>query len=295
MAIKVRSRWRLLALTMGLVMLALMVPAQGAKLPTLVEGNSTCASVGSPGKYALTINGPVVDGIQEGTLEGAVITLTSVINDSTKTKVPGFNFTITGGVVFDVIVKGSGANLYSYEDGTVGDTGLKIPNGNKLNTVHFCYTPGVPLACGGTVTTPLDSTPTSGDPTGSFTLSTTGCSGVKVVEIEIRSNNTIAFIPDGGSATSQYRATVVFTKSSSDDGALVLQYDPDGDATERGFEVVPDCGGSTATPSLPAPVPDEEPDSWCVVNSDTTGADYQGNSTWRITWDVYGVGDPLYK
>ena len=294
MAIKVRSRWRLLALTMGLVLLALMVPAQAARPPQLVEGNSTCASVGSPGKYALTLNGPISDGVQPGTLEGAVINLTTVINDSTKTKVPGFNFTITGGVVFDVIVKGSGANLYSYEDGTVGDTGLKIPNGNKLNTVHFCYTPGVPLACGGTVTTPPDSTPTSGDPTGSFTLSTTGCSGVKVVEIEIRSNNTIAFIPDGGSATSQYRATVVFTKSSSDDGALVLEYDKDSDGPGL-FRDVPDCGGTTAAPTLPVPVPGEEADSWCIVNSSTTSADYQGNSTWRITWDVYGVGDPLFK
>lgn len=113
-----------------------MVPALANHVPPdFVAGNSNCDSVGSAATESLTIVDPVLAQTYTGS-DGTEITLTNVTRRQ-------FDFSTDGALVFDLIVKGSAANHYDYdgdEDGAVrSDTGLMIPNGNKLNVVHFCY------------------------------------------------------------------------------------------------------------------------------------------------------------
>jgi hypothetical protein len=271
MAIKVRSRWRVLALLAGLVVLVLTVPAQ-AITPTFVGGNYNCATVASAGTSSFTLTDPIRAGSYSPS-SGVTITLSNVTRTS-------FDFSISGGEVYDLLVKGSGANWYDY-DGNGGavtsDTGLVIPNGNKLNVVHFCYTPGVPITCDVAVSGTDEGT------TASFTRIDSGtCDDGKRVIFDIQ-DDVVTFIPIGGDPASQYTGEITFTKAAADPNALVLQYDPDDDGSEP-FRDVPDCEEG---PILP-----EGDDTWCVVSA---SADYQGDSSWTITWNVYGEGDPRFK
>ncbi|HUP14829.1 MAG TPA: SdrD B-like domain-containing protein [Acidimicrobiia bacterium] len=113
-----------------------MLPAQAIEGPevdpTFVPGDSDCASVGSTGTQ-VTVNDPAVGVDVPLTVTGGQILMHDVERRE-------FDFTATGVVVLDVVVKGSGANHYDYGvSGIAADDGLKIPNGNKLNWVHFCY------------------------------------------------------------------------------------------------------------------------------------------------------------
>jgi hypothetical protein len=121
---------------LGVMALAIM-PAQAAPdvTPTFVEGNSTCASVGSTG-LAFTVNDPVVDVEIHEELDGVAGAMLHVTGVERRK----FDFSVEGALIHDVIVKGSGANWYSYGAAPVSvDDDLSIPNGNKLNVIHFCY------------------------------------------------------------------------------------------------------------------------------------------------------------
>ncbi|HKX75144.1 MAG TPA: cadherin-like domain-containing protein, partial [Acidimicrobiia bacterium] len=128
-----RNPWSILAIAS--VLLLSMLPAiAAAEDPTFVSGNSDCTSVGSVAGNTLTILDPVVDGTYTGS-DGSQITLSNTTRRA-------FDFATNGALVFDVIVKGSGSNWYDYDGGSGAvrsDTDLRIPNGNKLNLVHFCY------------------------------------------------------------------------------------------------------------------------------------------------------------
>jgi hypothetical protein len=113
-----------------------MLPALAEHVPPeFVSGNFSCSNVDSDGPLQLTIVDPVVDDTYTGP-DGTQIVLTNTTRRQ-------FDFSTDGAVVFDLIVKGSGANWYDYDgdgDGPVrSDENLEIPNGNKLNVVHFCY------------------------------------------------------------------------------------------------------------------------------------------------------------
>lgn len=112
-----------------------ILPAQAAPVVTFVEGNSNCASIGWAG-LSFTVNDPVIGvEIHEALpgIEGAMLHVTGVERKQ-------FDFSVDGAVMHHVIVKGSGANWYSYAAAPVtSDNDLKIPNGNKLNLIHFCY------------------------------------------------------------------------------------------------------------------------------------------------------------
>jgi hypothetical protein len=268
MGIEVRSRWRLLALAVGLALLVLTVPAQ-AITPTFVGGNYDCGTVASAGTSSFTLLDPIKDG-SFSPQPGVTVT----ISGATRTS---FDFSISGGEVYDVLVKGSGSNWYDY-DGNGGpvtsDTGLVIPNGNKLNAIHFCYSPGVPITCNVAVSE------TDNGTTASFTRIGGTCDDGKRVIFDIQ-DDVVTFIPTGGDPDSQYTGTITFTKDASNPNALVLLYDrlADGNFTE-----VPDCDEGPALP--------DGSDTWCVISA---AAEYIGDSVWEITWDVYGEGDPLFK
>jgi hypothetical protein len=283
MGIEVRSRWRLLTLVVGLALLVLTVPAQ-AITPTFVGGNSDCGTVASAGTSSFTLLDPIRDG-SFSPESGVTLTLTDVTRTS-------FSFSISGGEVYDVLVKGSGSNWYDY-DGNGGpvtaDTGLIIPNGNKLNAIHFCYLPGVDFPDNCVVVVSEEGE----DATATFTRTSGDCNDGKRVIIGVE-NDVITFIPTGGDPNSTYEGTIIFTKNSNDSTALVLQYDPDGDGV-AGFRVVPDCGGTDESPTLPNPNPNG--DSWCVnfASAVHNSTDTLGIASWTFTWDVYGEGDPLFK
>jgi hypothetical protein len=120
----------------GLLMLAILPALAASVTPTKVGGNASCASVASTGDFSLKIE-PVVDGTFSG--PGGV-SITIVLNN----KQPHtFGFSIEGGLVHDVLVKGSATNHYDYaasEGGPVSsDNELTIPNGNSLRYAIFCY------------------------------------------------------------------------------------------------------------------------------------------------------------
>ncbi len=128
-----RSRWSILAIA-GILVLAVLPAIAAAENPTFVGGNSECSTVGSAAANSLTIFDPVVDGTYTGG-DGSQFTLSNTDRQS-------FDFATNGALVYDVIVKGSGSNWYDYDGGSGAvrsDTDLVIPNGNKLNLVHFCY------------------------------------------------------------------------------------------------------------------------------------------------------------
>ena len=132
----------------GLIAIA-MLPAQAAAVdPIKVDGGSTCGTVDSAGTLTLTIS-PVKAGTFNG--PGGVQVVLSNVTRTT------FDFSTIGGAeVYDVIVKGSASNWYDYDgsdgggeisvlavgDPVTSDAGLTIPNGNKLNLIHFCYLVG---------------------------------------------------------------------------------------------------------------------------------------------------------
>jgi hypothetical protein len=131
-----RSRPYLIIALGGLMVLA-MLPAQAASVPaTFVGGSSNCSTVSSAAPFSLTISDPVTAGVYPlPGVSGAELTLFDVGRKS-------FSFSVSGAVIHDVIVKGSGSNWYDYDGAGApvsSDTVLSIPNGNKLNLVHFCY------------------------------------------------------------------------------------------------------------------------------------------------------------
>jgi len=130
-----KRRLSLVAMVGFLVLAMVPALADSAVPPTFVAGSTNCSNVSSaPGGLSLTITDPVVDGSYTGT-DGSVF----VLSNATRRQ---FDFS-TSALVYDVVVKGSGSNWYDYDgtgDGPVrSDTDLVIPNGNKLNLVHFCY------------------------------------------------------------------------------------------------------------------------------------------------------------
>ena len=259
----------------GLVVLA-MLPAEAAGvIPTFVGGNSNCDTVSSA-TFSLTIVEPVGDSTHSlPGVPGATIELSNVGRRA-------FDFTASGATIHDVIVKGSGSNWYHYDPSVGSDTDLVIPNGNKLNLVHFCYeaVPGTPLECGGVVSVSNE----DDSVTGAFTRVGGDCEADKLVEIEVTEADEIVFIPRG-SGDASYTGVLTFEKTAADPSALVLQYDPDDDG-DAPYKDVPDCAGTTENPTLPGG------DTWCVV---TASADYLGGSLWKMTWNVYGEGDPRFK
>ncbi|MEX2623411.1 MAG: SdrD B-like domain-containing protein [Acidimicrobiia bacterium] len=111
-----------------------IIPAQAEHDGTMVAGGSTCATVGSAGPLSLRINEPIST-TEVGT---ATFRLFDVGRRS-------FSFNTDGtAFVYDVIVKGSAANHYDFDGAVEGGPvtshdNLRIPNGNKLNHVEFCY------------------------------------------------------------------------------------------------------------------------------------------------------------
>lgn len=258
----------------GLVVLA-MLPAEAAGVvPKFVSGNSNCDTVSSA-TFSVTIVEPVGDSTHSlPGVPGATIELSNVGRRA-------FDFTASGATIHDVVVKGSGANWYHYDPSVGSDTGLVIPNGNKLNLVHFCYeaVPGTPLECGGVVSVSNE----DDSVTGAFTRVGGDCEADKLVEIEVTEADEIVFIPRG-TGDASFTGVLTFEKTADDPSALVLQYDPDDDGAAP-YKDVPDCAG-TENPTLPGV------DTWCVV---TASADYLGESLWKMTWNVYGEGDPRFK
>jgi hypothetical protein len=281
MGIKVLSRWRVVALVAGLALLALTLPVQAEHVnPTFVGGNSDCSTVGSVGTSSFTLVAPITTGSYSPE-PGVTISLTEVSRTS-------FKFSVDNADVYDVIVKGSGSNWYQYHDPVTSETvdvgTLVIPNGNKLNVIHFCYSPGIPFPddCG-----VVEVSGVGEDANATFTRTSGDCNDGKRVIIGVE-NDVITFIPTGGDPNSTYDGTINFTKYSNESNTLILQYDPDGDGV-AGFRVVPDCAGTVPTPP--------EGDSWCVttasaVHNSTTAA---GIASWTFTWNVKGFGDPLFK
>jgi uncharacterized repeat protein (TIGR01451 family) len=118
--------------------------------PTVVEGNPSCASIGSNSEFSFKIDAPA-DGEFTDPATGVVFILTIPSVDATENEGPSFDFEIIGGVALDVIVKGGpDANWYDYE-GSVGpvssDTWLHAPLGAGpggtrffgLSHIEFCY------------------------------------------------------------------------------------------------------------------------------------------------------------
>jgi len=282
MDIKVRPRWRLVALVLGLALLVLTVPVQATPQAQFVGGSTTCASLpeATEASSSFTASAPLKqEPLSYSPEPGVTITLTGV------TRTTFASFTIEGGEVYDVIVKGSGSNWYHYDEPVTTDSGLVIPNGNKLNLIHFCYSLGVdfPDNCEVVVSGEGE------DATATFIRTSGGCDDGKRVIIGVE-NDVITFIPTGGDPNSTYDGAINFTKYSNELNTLVLQYDPDGDGA-AGFRVVPDCAGTAESPTLPVG------DSWCVttasaVHNSTTAA---GIASWTFRWNVYGEGDPLFK
>ena len=355
----------------GLVVLA-MLPAEAAGVtPTFVGGNSDCDSVNSSASFSVTIVEPV--GSSTHSLPGAPGATLQLSNVRRR----AFDFTTTGATIHDVIVKGSGSNWYHYDPSVGSDTDLVIPNGNKLNLVHFCYEAVPTFSISGTKFNDADASGTvgvgesglggwdieayqgdalqasattgsngtyvlaleagtyqicevaqegwvqtspggchdvtvgpnatgvdflnsegtaiecgvvteasneDGSVTGAFTRVGEDCESVKLVDLEVTEANEIVFIPRGA-GTASYTGVLTFEKSADDPSALILQYDPDDDGVAP-YKDVPDCTGTTENPTLPAG------DTWCVVSA---GADYLGESLWKMTWNVYGEGDPRFK
>jgi hypothetical protein len=251
------------------------LPVQAAAVVTKVPGDATCASVGSDASSSLKIL-PVA----AGTYSAGDVQIT--LYDVSRTT---FSFSIAGGLVHDVIVKGSAANWYHYATPVAGDTGLVAPNGNKLNHVEFCYVGGeVELICD----RPVSDTNESGNTTGTFTrfddpfTPEDECEGDKVAFLDVSEDRLITFIPRGSVDDSiTYQAILTFPVVTS----LVpsLQYDQD-DAGPMEFENVPACEtveGGTVDEMIP------EGHTWCYVGRSVEGG--------FVTWDLFGTGDPVYK
>jgi hypothetical protein len=253
------------------------LPAQAAHLgaPTKVPGDATCSSVGSDASSSLKIL-PVAGGAYPGP-GGVVITLSGVTRTT-------FDFDIDGGLVHDVIVKGSAANWYHYPSPVAGDDDLVAPNGNRLNHVEFCYVAGeVELHCN----VPVSDTNESGNTTGTFTrfddpFTTTEdeCEGGKVAFLDVSEDRLITFIPRGLDVDSiTYQATLTFPVVTS---LPILQYDQDADGPKT-FENVPACEPGEG--GVEAMMP--EGHTWCHVGFSVEGG--------VVTWNLFGIGDPIFR
>ena len=290
-------KWRTLVLVaaVGAIMMAIL-PALANHVPALrVNGNSTCASVGSTGSFSFKI-APVVPG--EYTDPGPGGATIEIFFDEKDPQPNTFSFSIDGGVVQDAIVKGSAANHYDYaaNGGPVtSDYYLTIPNGNSVKHVIFCYdhvlAEAQPMPCGTTATT------SDGETSASFTREfTDGCEGVDKSAVLDIQGETVVFIPEGvGSAN--YTGDLTFTKQFDDPQLLVLLYDPEDSGA---FRPVPACedvffseGGTTAT------IPNG--DTWCFYHVDAEPAEEDveisalAAGDWEVNWSVFGMGDPRFK
>lgn len=152
--------------------------------------------------------------------------------------------------------------------------------GPDATGIDFLNSEGTAIECG--VVTEVSNE--DGSVTGAFTRVGEDCESVKLVDIEVTEAGEIVFIPRGSGAAS-YTGVLTFEKTAADPTALILQYDPDDDGIAP-YREVPDCAGTAEDPSLP------EGDTWCVVSAN---ADYLGESLWKMTWNVFGEGDPRFK
>lgn len=156
----------------------------------------------------------------------------------------------------------------------------EVTVGPDATAVDFLNSEGTAIECG--VVTGVSNE--DGSVTGAFNRVGEDCESVKLVDLEVTEANEIVFIPRGAGIAS-YTGVLTFEKTADDPSALVLQYDPDDDGAAP-YKEVPDCTGTTENPTLPSG------DSWCVV---TASADYVGGSVWKLTWNVFGEGDPRFK
>jgi hypothetical protein len=213
------------AAMVGFLVLA-MVPAlaDSAVPPTFVSGSTDCSTAGSaPGGISLTIVEPVMGSSSHTGPDGSVFQLTG----TTRRK---FNFSTTA-LVYDVVVKGSGSNWYDY-DGTLGhpvrsDTDLEIPNGNKLNLIHFCYSGNAaPVAVADSYTTNEDTALTVLASTGVLANDSDAngdtLSAIEVSDpanrVTLNSNGSFTFTPAAnfnGSYVFSYKANDGFTNSNT--------------------------------------------------------------------------------
>ncbi len=152
--------------------------------------------------------------------------------------------------------------------------------GPDATGIDFLNSEGTAIECG--VVTEVSNV--DGSVTGAFTRQGGDCGSVKLVDIEVTETDEVVFIPRGFGDAS-YTGVLTFEKVADDPSALVLQYDPDDDGAAP-YKDVPDCGGTVENPTLPGD------DTWCVVSA---SADYLGGSLWKLTWHVYGEGDPRFK
>ena len=196
-----------------------MLPALATHVdPDFVTGNSNCDSIGSDATESLTIVDPVLAQTYTGS-DGTEITLTNVTRRQ-------FDFSTDGALVFDLIVKGSAANHYDYDadaDGAVrSDTGLMIPNGNKLNVVHFCYggnTP--PVAVNDSLSGAEDTTINGNVLTNDTDADLDGLTAIKLSdpangEVTLGEDGAVSYTPDpnfNGSDSFTYRANDGFANS----------------------------------------------------------------------------------
>jgi hypothetical protein len=135
-------------------------PTDGGVQPTyeLTGGQpNDCALFGSPASDQYLIKNP-------SSVSGQAVTLTSTSGAHVTIKLTvqsdgvHFDFTVTGGTVFDVGVDGgSGTDRYKYSSNLAlaesGDTSLHAPlqpNGHSLSSLSqttFCYSPNAPVQC----------------------------------------------------------------------------------------------------------------------------------------------------
>lgn len=116
--------------------------------PTFEAGNPSCASIGSEAEVSFKINAPETGTFTDPTT-GIVFTITSPSTLPGEGSGPSFDFSASGGVVLEMIVKGGpNANLYDYGTGVSSDTFLHAPvnHGNGrfygLSHLEICYNPG---------------------------------------------------------------------------------------------------------------------------------------------------------
>jgi hypothetical protein len=135
-------------------------PTVGGVQPTYESTGgqpNDCALFGSPASDQYLIKNP-------SSVSGQSVTLTSMSGAQVTIKLTiqsdgvHFDFTVSGGIVYDVGVDGgSGTDRYNYSSNLAlaesGDTGLHAPlqpNGHSLSSLSqttFCYSPNVPVQC----------------------------------------------------------------------------------------------------------------------------------------------------
>jgi len=208
-----------LIVIVGFLVLAMLPALADHVPPEFVSGNSNCDSIGSEGTESLTIVDPVLEQTYTGS-DGTEITLANVTRRQ-------FDFSTDGALVFDLIVKGSGANWYDYDghvDGPVrSDTALEIPNGNKLNVVHFCYSGNAaPVANGDVISGDEDSVLTGNVLTNDTDADGDSLTAIKVSDpangvVSLGTDGSAEYTPDAdfnGTDSFTYKAHDGFTDSN---------------------------------------------------------------------------------